>query len=227
MNNCKICLNTDIQELIYPQGIYKCNFCGSIQRKNNVNPSFYTGSNYWYKGDESLKLHQKSRFVWFENYILDGKSIEFGAADGDFLFLVKNKKKNNTIFYSELVDMLRPEYENLSFNKIIGTIDDCNLSKFSNIFLIDVIEHLDDIRGSMSKLIDMLENNGRIFISTNNGDVFDTFLQLFYHQEHTCMLTKKGFEILCKDFSCTLIKIFEAPQSWLYVIIEKKIKEAI
>ena len=93
---------------------------------------------------------------------------------------MENKKKNNTIFYSELVDILRPEYENLSFNKIIGTIDDCNLSKFSNIFLIDVIEHLDDIRGSISKLIDMLENNGRIFISTNNGDVFDTFLQLFY-----------------------------------------------
>ena len=121
-----------------------------------------------------------------------------------------------------MVDILRPEYENLSFNKIIGTINDCNLSKFSNIFLIDVIEHLDDIRGSISKLIDMLENNGRIFISTNNGDVFDTFLQLFYHQEHTCMLTKKGFEILCKDFNVNLIKIFEAPQSWLYVIIEKQ-----
>jgi len=220
---CKICGSGSCKNLIYPQGILKCTNCGCTFRSTNVNIEFYHESDYWYKGDEGLKLHQRARYAWFEDYILNGDSIEFGAADGDFTYLVRRKVDSKyRVFYSEIKDLLRMEYSDCNISKYIGSIESYRRNLFYlNVFLVDVVEHINDIRETFGLIYKMLTLGGRFFISTNDGDSFDAHIPMFYHLEHTCMLTRKAFEILTKDFGFKIIRYFKAPQNWIYVILEK------
>jgi len=220
---CKICNSKRLIDLIYPQGILKCIDCGCIFRFTDININFYYQSDYWYKGYEELKLHQRARYVWFENYILNGNTIEFGAADGDFTYLIRKKiEKKYKVFYSEIKDLLRIEYLDCDIDKYIGTIENYKKNNFyHNVFLVDVIEHINDIREIFKSIHKMLILGGRFFISTNDGDSFDAHIPMFYHLEHTCMLTRQACEILANFANFNIVKYFRAPQNWIYVIFEK------
>jgi SAM-dependent methyltransferase len=223
---CRVCKSTDSQkDLIYVQGIFKCGTCGSYYRQDDVDINFYEDVDYWYKGDEELKLHQRSKFAWFEDYIEQGRSIEFGAADGDFTYLIRQVVDSAyDVCYSEIKDLLRPEYNDCGVVKMIGAIEDFGLSvpKFSNIFLLDVIEHLNDVELVFEKLSSALFEGGRLFIATNDGESFNAFNSLFFHREHTCVITRQGFEILALRSRLRIHRYFKAPEGWLFLIFERK-----
>jgi len=222
--DCKICHAQGCKDLIYPQGIFKCQTgCGCTFRAHKVDIDRYLKTNYWYTGDEELKLYQRSKMAWFEDYILNGDSIEFGAADGDFTYLIRKAVGNRyNVIYSEIVDLLRPEYMYSGIDKYIGPIEAYTQPiKFDNIFLLNVIEHLNDIRGVFGHIYKMLNTMGRFFISTNNGDSFDAHNALFYHWEHTCILTKQAIQILANDFGFRILRFFTSSEDCVYIILEK------
>ena len=220
---CKICGSKDCEDIIYHQGIYRCLECGSVYRQKAIDYNFYEESDYWYKGDEELKLYQKSFFVWFEDYIIDGNSIEFGAADGDFTNLIREKIGFLwDVCYSEIKDLLRKEYENKNIKKFINTFEDFpKTEKFKNIFMIDVIEHINDPIKTFTDVYDLLEDGGRFYFVTGNGDCLDAHNMIFHHQEHVCTFTRKSIIHICQILDFRIVKYFVNPQGVIHVILEK------
>ena len=197
--------------------------CKSLNRKNNVDKRFYFDNNYWYKDHiEELKLFQKSVFVYFDNFILDGNSVEFGAADGDFIYLVKNKFNNRICIYSEIISMMRKEYTNIIEQKICSFEEYNEVKKFSNIFMINVIEHLNNPLEAIKKINNMLVPGGLFFAVTDNGDIFNAYDRILHHQEHCFILTKKGIEQLASSVNMNVFKTFINPTGFIYFILQKR-----
>lgn len=225
LSRCKVCgqENDNSNEIITAQGIFKCHNCNCLYRRDDVDYSYYSKSDYWYKGDEHLKLYQKSILAWFDNYILSGNSIEFGAADGDFISLMREKIGSEYhIDYNELVDMIRPEYRNKDIGIWVGPIEEFSTTrKYKNIFLINVIEHLNYPVICLRKIIGLLEIGGRVFMCTDDGDAFNSHDMIFYHQEHTCVLGRIGINYICDLLHLRLLRYFSSPFGAIFVIIEK------
>lgn len=221
--NCPICDSTSYQDLVYRQGAFRCLSCGALYRTAEFDYTFYERVDYWYKGDEELKLAQRAYFAYFQDYIKQGPSIEFGAADGDFTCLLRAAvDSRHPVYYSELKDMLRPEYEALSLAKVIGTIDDVKPPEpMDNIVMVDVIEHLNNIVENTKKLRDMLAPSGRLFLVTTDGDGLHAHDELLYHQEHTCIMGRKAVNILCKKTGLNLLRYWTSAQGLIYLILER------
>jgi SAM-dependent methyltransferase len=220
---CVICTSTDTTDIMFRQGIYKCNACGCLFRTNTFDYSWYEEVDYWYKGVEELKLYQRSMIAWFSDYIQDGPSIEFGAADGDFCAELTKYVDAENITYSELVPMLRSEYTDKGFSQYIGSFDDYpeDLIKFKNIFMIDVLEHINDPVKALSKAHDLLQDDGRFFMVTNNGDALNAHDEIFRHQEHMVILTKAAVQIMAHDCGFKILRYFLNPQGLSFTIMEK------
>lgn len=227
--NCPIC-NTHSKDLMYKQGIYQCTNCNHLFRTNAPDYKFYSDVDYWYK-DPHLDLYQKMFHSFFSDFILPGQSIEFGAADGDFLYHVSQQYRHNTLVYNELVDILRPKYNPLIFKKYIGTFEDTvntlilEEELFSNVFMIDVIEHLkQEIYSVISDLSTILTNGGRLFIVTNNGDAINSHNEMYYHQEHVNIFSNKSWNMLlqCTPELKTVIK-WNSPQGLTFIVLEKQV----
>jgi SAM-dependent methyltransferase len=172
-------------------------------------------------------LHQRSKFEWFSDYVLDGHTIEFGASDGDMTILIRRAIPSSYwVYYSELKDMLRPEYGFRDIDKFIAPIEEAFSvprfsGRFSNVFLIDVIEHLNDVVGALQGIWSILEEGGRLFIATNNGDSFRAPEAMFHHWEHTCVLTRVAVESFCR-VGFVICRYFRDTADRLYVILEKR-----
>jgi len=222
---CKICLLKDVEDIIYRQGVYRCKKCGCLFRPNPIDYKWYEDVDYWYKGDEELKRYQKSMFAWFDGEFLDGNTIEFGAADGDFTKLLRNRVLPfYRVVYSELVDMLRPEYLAYDIEKAIGSFETVVKSQprdFSNVVMIDVLEHIHEPVDALKKVYDMLVPGGRFFMVTNNGDIPDIHDEMFRHQEHVVMLTERAITYLCIVTGFVLKQYFRSPQGLSFTVLEK------
>lgn len=233
---CRVCGTHNVKELGFSQGIYICNRCGSYSREHAVGYEFYQDNNYWFEGEEEkLKLLQKSYFVWFEGNVLLGDSIEFGSADGDFIHLINgflNDLKKpiykmvcpfNRVVYSELKNMLRSQYEMRGITKSIGTFDSFIGEGFSNVFMINTIEHLRmNLVSIMKKVNKMLVRKGRFFVITNDGDNFDAFEGLFKGREHNFIVTRKGFRIVNEHTGFRELKYYRTPYDSIIAIFEKE-----
>ena len=221
--NCDICYSAKTHELISSQGVWKCQDCRILFRDSIMDIDFYHKKDYWYPDSKGLFLQQKSRFFWFEDYIVKGDSIEFGAANGHVTYLIRMKQPDKyKVVYSEIKDMLAVCYTELDIHKWIGKMEDfIPYFPFKNVFLVDVIEHLRDTRSVFKKLREILKVGGRVFISTNDGDAFDAHLQMFYHKEHNFIFTSSALIKLAREFEFNPVATFHAPQDWMYLVFEK------
>lgn len=224
--HCKICLSGQVEDIIYRQGVYRCLDCGCLFRPKPIDYDWYTEVDYWYKGDESLKRYQKSLYAWFDGYFLQGDTIEFGAADGDFTFLLRHLiVPEHKVVYSELVDMLRPTYTLLDIEKSIGSFEDVApiqpREAFANVCMIDVLEHIHNPVGALQTVYNLLAPGGRFFMVTNNGDIPDIHDEMYRHQEHVVMLTQRGIDKLCLVTGFVLINYFVSPQGLSFTILQK------
>jgi len=246
---CPVCLKTDIQDLVYSQGYYRCNSCGYwFKDLTAFDYSFYN-RDYWFKDDEILPIYQKMFYVFFENFILFDDVryiIEFGAADGDFLWHVKNGFlmkgcMNVSYYYNDIKDLFRKKNEVFfsnsrdRFKKEIGKFEDVSIElcgrgaerAFSNVFMIDVIEHIRvDIYKIFDQVYDLLCNGGKFHVVTTNGDHLYAQQEFIYHQEHLRALTKKSVNIILKNLRkggiyFKLEKLWEHPQGLLFLVFRR------
>lgn len=223
--SCRLCLSTKHVDLMYRQGIYRCLECGCLFRGEiTFDYSWYSRVDYWYKGVEELQLYQKSMFAWFEDLILPGTSIEYGAADGDFLVLVRKAIPcNYPVYYNELTDMLRPEYADLKIQKEIGSFEEHKpgAESCANIFMIDVLEHINDPLGATRCVARGLRPGGRFFVVTNNADALNAHNEIFYHQEHLCLFGSNAFGYLAERSGLRILRYVNSPQGLSFVVFEK------
>jgi len=226
MIRCKICLSNKVEDIIFRQGVYRCQDCGCLFRTNPIPYDWYTDVDYWYDGDETLKRYQRSLFAWFDGYFKQGDTIEFGAADGDFTAILRKViNPEYRVVYSELVDMLRPQYLMLDIEKQIGSFEEIEPTQpretFENVCMIDVLEHIHNPVGALQQVYKMLAPGGRFFMVTNNGDIPDIHDEMFRHQEHVVMLTQRGINHLCLVTNFVLINYFVNPQGLSFTILQK------
>lgn len=224
VNCCPICGSENLEDLIYHQNNYKCKECGHLFKGGMFNYDWYKIVDYWYKDSpETLRRYQKMFYAVFEDFVLPGNTLEIGAADGDFLYHVNKHFPDNKITYSELTDICRKEYNDFISEKIIGDFTklEFNSTTYKNIFLNDVIEHFDNIWGSMDKLMSLMETGSRLFIITNNGDFLNAHNELIYHQEHINIFTAKSWEIFTNKYPLKELLHFNSPQGLSFMVMEK------
>ena len=222
---CRACKSETFEPVIDGQDIYECGDCHSLFRGTLVDYQRYIACDYWYVGDKELKLHQKSLFGWFEDLILDGPSIEFGAADGDTVNSIRNiVSSEHMVVYNELKDLLRPEYRSKKIHTNVGTFENFEADhRFDNVVMIEVLEHLNDVPGAFSKVNDLLNVGGRFFISTDNGDSSPHRLNsIFMHWEHTVILTKVAISMLASQNGFRIIQYFTNPFGISFIVLQKQ-----
>lgn len=221
---CPICGSSKVEDLVYHQNNYRCQNCGHLFKGGLFNYDWYKQVDYWYKDSaEHLRRYQKMFYSVFEEFIREGKVLEIGAADGDFLYHIHQNFPEAEITYNELIDMCREEYNGFITEKLIGDFTKLDLQgkTYKNIFLNDVIEHFDTIKESFEKILDALELGGRIFIVTNNGDFLNAHNELIYHQEHLNIFSRKSWNLLISKYPVIENLHFNSPQGLSFIVIEK------
>ena len=215
---CRIC-KSDCVPVLKLQGIWKCPVCETLNKQDIPDPKYYPDISYWYT-DPWLKLYQKSIFVYFEQDILDLPSLEIGAADGDMLHLVQQLHPKQETIYCELVDLHRKEYQFTEYwidqvEKFYGNIK--YLPQPHNILLINLVEHLVD----PLKILEVCPSGSRLFIVTDDGDAFLAHDALLLHVEHSCVITKKGFELAAKNNKAQILRYYPTPVNISVTVIDK------
>lgn len=233
---CPICNDTNVVDLVYHQGVYRCNYCDHLFRDPPTDYSFYEKHDYWYD-DPVWPNFQKTYFAFFEDYIVDGKTaLEVGAANGDFLGLVFKHLENGIhspdIFYNELKDLVSVRNNRYIpvHNRLIGPIEESlkqTHAFFNNIFLIEVLEHFKDPMLCLELLVDRLFHHGRIHIATDSGDHINSVSMMFRHPEHINIFSRDSFHVMIqtiKGFRCELKEIlyWNSPVGKSYIILEKQ-----
>lgn len=233
--NCPICNSSDLIDVVYHQGVYRCEFCSHLFRHPQTSYNFYEEHDYWY--DDPMWFNfQKTYFTFFKKYITyNSNALEVGAANGDFLVLVQqylgNMGLHPKLYYNELKDII-PNHNDVfipTVNRLIGPIEempgikDPPYLQFGNIFMIEVLEHFKDPMLCIELLCNRLSKNGRIHIATDNGNHLYAADMMFRHQEHLHIFTEKSFDILIQKLKLPLKKKFwwNSPAGKSYTVLEK------
>ncbi len=221
--SCRLCGTENTKEILKSLRIYRCKNCECLYRSEDIDYSFYEKTNYWYKGNEQLKLYQKAIYVWFENYIIQGNTVELGASDGDFTSLLRDKINSNySVGYNELVNMIRPEYQIKNISVNVGPLENFpEKNKYSNIFMINVLEHINNPTLVLEKIRRMLPSGGRFFVATSDGDSINAHNEIIYYREHMCIFGKKAINYICRTFKLKLLMHYPTTLGEMAVIFEK------
>ena len=106
----------------------------------------------------------KSRRDIFENLLKKinlnkPEILDYGSGVGANLSILKKFSENVDAYEpnSEIHELIKAKYKVNIINKIE--------KKYDLIFLTDVIEHIEDDKGQMKNIVDLLKNNGRLLIT--------------------------------------------------------------
>lgn len=150
--------------------LWVCNDCGSMYRHPTLSQSDYISlyekapGTFWAKGEEE-RNDFKLIYKFLDNHT-GGSILDVGCYSGNFLAGLPEKFEK---FGIELSDSASSE-ANLKGIKVLGKALsdlDSNLV-FDVVVLIDVIEHLLDVKGIMNQAISRVKENGLLVISTGN-----------------------------------------------------------
>ena len=180
---------------------------------------WYEKADYWYR-DEHLIRYQKMFVSVFEEFVKPGNALEIGSADGDFLNIIKNTCNLEKTHYNELVKMNRDEYDFDEYH--IGAIDYLEMPEdMDNIFMIDVIEHLNNSKDAFKRIFSWLKPGGRMFILTNNGDAYNADHEFIYHFEHREIFSDKSMDLMLETEPCKKVLDWNSPFGLKFLVIER------
>lgn len=205
--HCPVCGKAS-KELIFKHFVYQCLSCKHMFRDTKrFSYDYYEKSDYWYKDPEMVRLF-RGKFAMLEDLFslpcANSNCIEFGAADGHFLNLVRDAWPSIEINYNELVD--RWGYDKRPHNTYIGTFEivvDEILERigrtFDNVVFLDVFEHIKHPHDTMSRLESITRPGSRVIILTDNGDCVNAENALLHYFEHMNIYTRKSWLELLKN----------------------------
>ncbi|MFC2104680.1 class I SAM-dependent methyltransferase [Bacteroidota bacterium] len=225
--------------VLYDSLLKKCSDCGFISYNATYNNSYllnkiytkdyFCGEEYLdYKTDKAViqqnfkKKLRKTDSLLIKNPLPGFNNIlEIGCAYGFFGELVKNNYNTTEYFGIDVVD----EVINYACNEIqinAKKTDYLDLEKpakpYTDIFLWDVIEHLQYPDKILGKAYNELENNGRIYIST--GDISKLLpkiqgrnWRMIHPPSHLHYFSKKTMSHLLNKIGFDIVKIYYPPVS--------------
>jgi SAM-dependent methyltransferase len=199
--SCPICLtlsgdyNIKIKDMNF--SIYKCSSCG-LEYTNPI-PSnkdlenFYRDYSDIRANEDIVKINAINNLnklyslgISSDSYILD-----FGSGGGEF---VEIAGKN----------CYGIELNNNNKERIYNNLDELPIKEFDCITLWGVLEHLNDIKPIMSKLINKLKSNGLLVITTVDAE---GVIPYYYKPpEHLTYWTKKSLEKLAEYLNAEIIE---------------------
>ena len=154
--------------------LWVCNECGSMFRHPTLSQSDYISlyekapGTFWAK-DEEQRTDFELIYKFLDN-LTGGSILDVGCYSGNFLAGLPEKFEK---FGIELSDSAS-RYASLKGIKVLGkTLSDLDSNQaFDVVVLIDVIEHLLDVKEIMSQAISHVKKNGLLIISTGNPGSF-------------------------------------------------------
>ena len=124
---------------------------------------------YQYNFDHILRDYMMKSFI---PLFRSGNALELGCYEGDTALELSKHFKDLTVVEASS-DALSKAKNKLPSNvtTVNGIFEELELvQKFSNIFLINVLEHVDHPKPVLSKIREMLTPNGRFFVLVPNAD---------------------------------------------------------
>ncbi len=236
---CKICSNKEFKNLFYIQDlkhnttnnkflVKKCQKCGVlIVTENNVevNGSLYYPDDYSaFDKIENIRKNidkiypfqvVKGRLAWAKKVQIErgAKLLDVGCGNGNNMLFLKNK------YGCEIIG-IEPSYKAAIEGKKAGLdiyngmLDDFSTNnKFYVVYLLHVIEHLENPRETLKKIYEILENNGKIVIGTPNVNSLERYLFREYWDgwdtpRHIYMFRPKVLKSLLEEIGFNEIEIY-------------------
>jgi SAM-dependent methyltransferase len=199
---CPVCsnpsgnYNVELENTIF--SIYKCSNCGL--EYTNPMPSdedlnhFYNKYSDIRANGEIVIRNAKNNLNKLYDLGISSKSyiLDFGSGNGEFVDIagkycygveLNKKEKKDRIFYS---------------------LDELPISQFDCITLYGVLEHLNNIKDTMNKLMKMLKKDGLLVITTVDAE---GIIPYYYKPpEHLTYWTKRSLENLAEYLNSEIIE---------------------
>lgn len=224
---CPICNSEKLTDLVYHQGVFQCQECRHLFRQdaNTFDYNFYSQHDYWYN-DPHWRRFMRTYFAFFDDFIMPhSPTIEFGAANGDFLSVVNEEVPISIIYYNELVDLVNPKYDCIipKENRFIGSIEEISLPSMfvDNVFLIEVLEHCKSPYKVFSVLQKITRIGGRVCIATDNAEHLNAPDMIFRHREHLHIFSERSFRQLLTSYPFKILLYWNSPVGKSYIVLEK------
>jgi len=236
---CEICSNTKYKNLYTIKDIKhqttdkqflvkKCTNCGAFiitENEKLVNAFLYYPDEYSafqdiiserMDNDRIYPLNVlKGRLAWTKlvNISQKTKILDVGCGNGSNMAFIK-KKFNPEIYGIEPSKKAVNEGQKNGLNIYNGTLNDYKTNqKFDIIYLLHVIEHLDNPKETLTKIMHLLKPNGKLVIGTPNTNSLERFLFRKYWDgwdtpRHIYMFQPKTIKYLLNCVGFKDIKIY-------------------
>lgn len=126
------------------------------------------GKKYSYTFDALMRRYMMDTL---KDHFREGKTLELGCHRGDFTSLLVDRFDDVTVVEAsrDMADEVATRFGS-TIKVIHGMIETVDLKpEYDNIFLINVLEHLDDPVVALKKIKTFLSREGRLFIAVPNG----------------------------------------------------------
>jgi len=232
MNECIICGSDDFMPL-YSDTLKKCSTCGFVTANMNISPellketysiNYFKGEEYldYLKDKQVLQLNFEKRILLIEKLIKKGLPIsnclEIGCAYGFFGDVLKKHSNANYKGIDIVPEAIAYGREDLKLDLIDG--DYLDLAKpaepYTDVFMWDVIEHLQYPGLFLKKSYQELAPGGRIYITTGDiGAVLPRIQgknwRMIHPPSHLHYFTKENLSVLLKKYGFTVHSIKYLP----------------
>ncbi|PIR42373.1 hypothetical protein CO058_04040 [candidate division WWE3 bacterium CG_4_9_14_0_2_um_filter_35_11] len=228
ITKCNLCKSKNIEMFDEEVGLYRCADCRYIF--DNPCPTLKEIINYYSKSSKydgwlsnlsSRKLLWQRRVKKMRKNIKKGTLLDVGCGIGQFLDIAK--PYYTEVFGTEVSDSaVKIAKEKYNLDIFHGTLDDINFNgkKFDNISMFHLLEHVNDVNGTILNVHKLLIPGGILTIAVPNdiyslkaivkkiigkpylkkikldGSVDEIHLSHFTPQVLKDFLIKKGFEII-------------------------------
>ncbi len=199
---CPICstpagsYNIELKNIKF--SIFKCSNCG-LEYTNPI-PSD-TELKYFYSNYSDIRANKdivirnaKNNLTKLYNLGLSSKSniLDFGSGAGEFVEIAGE--------YCYGVEI----NNNNNKARIYNNLDDLPIKEFDCITLWGVLEHLNDIKLIMNRLMDKLKSNGLLIMTTVDSE--GNIPYYYKPPEHLTYWTRKSLEILAEYLNTEIIE---------------------
>ncbi len=215
--SCPICGSTKSKTLYiqkYSNGIshtiVTCSVCGFVYVKNipdvkETKRIYSIDTIYEYTRDEDI--HKKTVAI-LKKYINIRMSIlDVGCATGNLLYLLKCNHYQRLLGIDPAPNCRKIAQQEFGINVITASIESFRTNKtFDLIILNNVLEHLSDVRGSIEKLLRMLNDGGFLYMALPDAENFYKVIEEPFYEfslEHINFFTKRSLRFLLHN--CELI----------------------
>lgn len=126
------------------------------------------GKKYSYTFDALMRRYMMDTF---KHHLREGKTLELGCHKGDFTSLLVDRFDDVTVVEAsrDMADEVATRFGD-RVKMIHGMIEEVDLKpEYDNIFLINVLEHLDDPVVALKKIKTFLSESGRLFVVVPNA----------------------------------------------------------